>query len=234
MTRCFLSLFAGLLAAGGGLRADTADSALIKAAVVESNVAYLRVNEVAEKLTPEIRTAQHALTATNQIIGTVLDLRFADGNDLAAAKAAAALFASRKQPLAILVNSQTRGAAAALATTLRESRDGLVFGSATADLKPDIMVTVTAQDERALFKNPYEATAQSVTNATAATNSFSPFIDHTSEADLVRSKIKDGEQDEDSPPAQPSEPQKPFIHDPVLARAVDLIKALAVVHPSRS
>ena len=139
-----------------------------------------------------------------------------------------------KSPLAILVNGETRGAAAKLATGLREERAGLIFGSATADLKPDITVTVTAQDERALFKNPYEATAQSVTNATAATNSFSPFIDHTSEADLVRSKIKDGEQDEDSPPAQPSEPQKPFIHDPVLARAVDLIKALAVVHPSRS
>jgi len=233
MTRRLAYFLAGLLAAGG-LRADTADSALIKAAVVESNVAYLRVNEVAEKLTPEISTAQRALTATNQIIGTVLDLRFADGNDLAAAKAAAALFAARKQPLAILVNGETRGAAAKLAEDLRNERAGLVFGSGAPDLKPDIAVTVKAQDERALFKNPYEATTLSGTNATAATNSFSPFIDHTSEADLVRSKIKDGEQDEDSLPAQPSEPKKPFIHDPVLARAVDLIKALAVVHPSRS
>jgi len=47
MTRRLAYFLAGLLAAGG-LRADTADSALIKAAVVESNVAYLRVNEVAE------------------------------------------------------------------------------------------------------------------------------------------------------------------------------------------
>jgi len=110
----------------------------------------------------------------------------------------------------------------------------LVFGSATADLKPDITVMVNTNDESAFFKNPYAALAESVTNSSSATNSFSPFIDHTSEADLVRAKIKDGDQDEDSPPAHPAEPQKPFIHDPVLARAVDLIKALAVVHQSRS
>ncbi len=61
---------------------------------------------------------------------------------------------------------------------------------------------------------------------------FAPFIDHTSEADLVREKIKDGEQDEDSEPPRPAEPQKPYIHDPVLARAVDLIKALAVMQPA--
>jgi hypothetical protein len=164
----------------------------------------------------------------------VLDLRFADGDDLAAAKATASLFASKKQPLAILVNSQTRGAAATLASTLRESRDGLVFGSATADLKPDVAVTVKAADERALYQNPYEATELSVTNAGPNTNSFSPFIDHTSEADLVRAKIKDGEQDEDFQPSQPSEPQKPFIHDPVLARAVDLLKALTILHPAHS
>jgi len=337
MTRRFSWLFIVLLATGGVLRADTTNSAQVKSAILENNVAYLRVGTVGKNLAEEIDSAQsilaamkqisgtvpdlrfadgdtvtalevatnvsasrklplvvpnksgkyvpigtmeesnlsigqnpllashgtptmanrfksntespvssepashgthgavnRALTTTNKIIGTVLDLRFANGDDFEAARAATKLFASMKSPLAILVNGETRGAAAKLATGLREERAGLIFGSATADLKPDITVTVTAQDERALFKNPYEATAQSVTNATAATNSFSPFIDHTSEADLVRSKIKDGEQDEDSPPAQPSEPQKPFIHDPVLARAVDLIKALAVVHPSRS
>jgi hypothetical protein len=234
MTRRLLSLFAVLLATCGGLRADTTGPALIKASLMESNVAYLRVSTVAEALTPEITVAEHALTATNRIIGTVLDLRFADGDDLAAAKATASLFASKKQPLAILVNSQTRGAAATLASTLRESRDGLVFGSATADLKPDVAVTVKAADERALYQNPYEATELSVTNAIPDTNSFSPFIDHTSEADLVRAKIKDGEQDEDFQPSQPSEPQKPFIHDPVLARAVDLIKALTILHPAHS
>ncbi len=234
MTRRFLSLFAVWLAAGCGLRADTTDSALLKAAILENNVTYLRVGQVETNLASEISAAQRTPVTTNKIIGTILDLRFADGTDLAAAKAAANLFAAKKLPLAILVNGETSGAAATLATTLRAARDGLVLGSATADLKPDIAVTVSAVDESAFFKNPYAALAQSTTNSAATTNSFSPFIDHTSEADLVRAKIKDGDQDEDSPPARSVEPQKPFIHDPVLARAVDLLKALAIVQPSRS
>ena len=234
MTRRSLSLFAVLLVAGGGLRADTTNATLLQSVILENNVAYLRVGDVTDNLASEISTAQHTSATTNKIIGTVLDLRFANGNDLVAAKAAASLFTAKKLPLAILVNGETQGAAATLATTLRETHDGLIFGAAAAGLKPDIAVTVNAQDERTFFKNPYEALAQSTTNYATATNSFSPFIDHTSEADLVRAKIKDGDQDEDSLPARPAEPQKPFIHDPVLARAVDLLKALAIVHQSRS
>jgi hypothetical protein len=94
-------------------------------------------------------------------------------------------------------------------------------------------VTVKIADEKKYLENPYAALAQSdETNAAASTNHFGAFIDHTTEADLVREKIKDGDEDEDAPPPKPAEPQKPFIHDPVLARAVDLIHALAVVHPS--
>ena len=236
MTRRFPGLFtlASLLATASGLHADPTPAALLKSAVVENNVAYLCVGQVADQLAAEISAAQRAPATTNKIIGTVLDLRFADGSDLAAAKATANLFAAKKLPLAILVNGQTRDAAATLAADLRAARYGLVFGSAAADLQPDIAVAVGAADEGAFFKNPYAATAQSATNASPATNSFSPFIDHTSEADLVRAKIKDGDEDEEFLPARPAEPQKPFIHDPVLARAVDLIKALAVVHQSRS
>ena len=235
MTRQFscLFLFSVLLTTGGWLRADPTNAALSTSAILENNVAYLRVGQVETNLAAEITAAQRA-PATNKIIGTVLDLRFADGNDLAAAKAAANLFTAKKLPLAILVNGQTRGAAAALAATLREGRDGLVFGSAAEDLQPDIAVTVGADDESAFFKNPYAALAQNTTNSSPVTNSFTPFIDHMSEADLVRAKIKDGDEDMDFAPVHPVEPQKPFIHDQVLARAVDLIKALAVVRPSRS
>jgi hypothetical protein len=34
-------------------------------------------------------------------------------------------------------------------------------------------------------------------------------------------------------PALAAEPQKPTLRDPVLARAVDLVKGLAVMHGSR-
>lgn len=211
------------------LRADATDTALAKAAILENDTLYLRIGEVGKNLPAEIQSAQNSLAATNKIAGTILDLRFAGGDDLAAAKAAANLFAAKKLPLAILVNAETRGAAAALAADLREARDGLVFGGTTAGLKPDIAVTVKTEDEKKFLENPYAALAQGETNASATTNNFAPFIDHTSEADLVREKIKDGDEDEDSAPPRPAEPQKPFIHDPVLARAVDLIKALAVV-----
>jgi hypothetical protein len=215
--------------------ADVTSVDLVKSVVLENNVAYLRVSDVGKNLAEEIQSAQKALTGTNKIAGTILDLRFADGDDLAGAKAAADLFATKKLPLAILVNGETRGAAATLATTLREARDGLVFGSRTTELKPDIAVAVKIADEKRYLENPYAALAQSETNSTASTNNFSPFIDHTSEADLVREKIKDGDADESSMPPRPTEPQKPFIHDPVLARAVDLIKDLAVLrHQSQS
>jgi hypothetical protein len=122
---------------------------------------------------------------------------------------------------------------------LNEAHAGLIFGGATRGTKsrgpvqPDIAVKVSLDDERAYLENPYADLAQGVTNSSEATNNLSPFIDHTSEADLVRAKIKDGGQNEDSPPPRPAEPQKPFIHDPVLARAVDLIKGLEIVRQSR-
>ena len=214
------------------LIADVTNAALVKSVILENDVAYLRVGEVKKNLAAEIQSAQNTLTTTNKIAGTILDLRFASGDDLESSKAVASLFARKKLPLAILVNGETRGAAAALATTLREARDGLVFGNAAAELKPDIAVAVKIEDEKKFLENPYAALAQSETNPSAGTNNFSPYIDHTSEADLVREKIKDGDEDEDSAPSRPTEPQKPFIRDPVLARAVDLIKALAVVRQS--
>ena len=235
MTRRFYKWF--VLSAAIFLSAQIsarADDVLAKSGILENDVAYLRVDDVGKNLAVEIQSAQNTLALTNKIAGTVLDLRFADGDDSDAAKAAADLFAAKKLPLAILVNDETRGAAAILAADLREAHDGLVFGGATAELTPDIPVTVKISDEKMYLENPYAALAQSETNAVAVTNNFSPFIDHTSEADLVREKIKDGDQDEDAIPLRPVEPQKPFIHDPVLARAVDLIKALAVVRQSHA
>jgi hypothetical protein len=229
MTRHFLIFFAGLLTVCGSLRADTTNTPTVKSSILENNIAYLRIGEVGQNLAEEIKSAQKSLAATNKTIGTILDLRFAGGDDLAAAKAAAELFAAKKLPLAILVNGETRGAAVNLAAALREAHGGLVFGSTAADLKPDIGMTVKMADEKIYFENPYAVLVQSENNSSAGTNSFSPFIDHTSEADLVHAKIKDGDQDASSMPARPAEPQKPFIHDPVLARAVDLLKALAVV-----
>ncbi len=59
------------------------------------------------------------------------------------------------------------------------------------------------------------------------------FVDHTSEADLVRKRIKDGEPRTIHTTTQRPKPApQPVIRDPALARAMDLLKALAALHPA--
>jgi hypothetical protein len=226
------------------LRADAAATALAKSAVLDGNVAYLQVGQVETNLADEIRSAQSALAVSNKIAGTVLDLRFAGGDDAAEAQAAKDVLTEEKLPLAILVNLETRGTAVTLASSLRAARAGLVFesvpGSAgaysvsNAPAHSDIAVAIGTDDERTLMENPYSVPALNNTNSPVATNRVLPPVDYTSEADLVRARIKDGEEVESVPPPRKTAPPTPFIRDPVLARAVDLIKGLAIVrapHP---
>ena len=214
--------------------ADATVPALAKSAVLENNVAYLRVSHVGPNLSQEILSAQTALAATNKIAGTVLDLRFADGEDSMAGQAVESSLASGKSPLAILINAGTRGAAAKLAADLRDTRPCLILGNPARNLQPDITISLNAGAEKGFLDNPFGTLPQSETNSDATTNDFLPFIDHTSEADLVRAKIKDGDQDESMQPERAAGPPTPFIRDPVLARAVDLIKGLEIVRESQS
>jgi len=227
-----VSSLAFLAAIQISVHAEATNADLIKSAVLESNVMYLRVGAVEKNLANEIQSAQSALAVSNKIAGTVLDLRFAKGGDLETEQATAKFFASKKSPLAVLVNGETRDAAAKLAADLREERAGLIFGGATKELKPDITLEVKAADEKKFLENPFGTLAQGETNSPASTNDFLSFVDHTTEADLVRAKIKDGDEDENLKPERSTEPQKPFIRDPVLARAVDLIKGLAIARQS--
>jgi hypothetical protein len=238
MTRRFLSFLmlalAGFLAANSSLCAETTNAVLAKAVVLENDVAYFRVGEVATNLANEINTAgKNWSDRTNPIVGRVLDLRFADGNDSAAVKTIADWFEAKKLPLAILINGDTRDAALTLAKTLRTARAGLVFGNPAGDFQPDILIPESVDAERTFLQNPYETLSQS-NQLTGASNNFLPYVDHTSEADLIREHIKDGDQyDDDSEPPSADKPQKPFIRDPVLARALDLLKGLAIVRQSR-
>ncbi|HEU5397116.1 MAG TPA: hypothetical protein VFV81_08105 [Verrucomicrobiae bacterium] len=216
-------LLPALLAATLSARAD---SDLVKASLLESNVVYLRVATVDTNLSAEIDSARARLAADN-LIGTILDLRFADGNDFGATDATAQLFAAKKLPLAILVNEETRGAAEKLAAALREAHDGLIFGSST-ELTPDIVVKVKPAMEKKYLADPYTTVAAEETNSPSHTNDLFSFVDHVSEADLVRARIKDGEEAENFQPPKASSPPKPFLRDPVLARAMDLMKGLAV------
>jgi hypothetical protein len=229
MTRWLFGWFALVLTAQLSFPAP---AALLQSKVLENDVAYLRVGEAGKNLADEISAAEGALTASNQTIGTVLDLRSADGDGLDAAKSAADFFAARKLPLAILVNGDTRDAADKLASDLRDAQAGLIFGSATADLQPDITVTVKPVDEKIYLDDPYALPPTNNIVADGTTNAMPYYIDHTSEADLVRQKIKDGDEDENTAPVRAA-PAKPVIRDPALARAVDFLKALAILQPAR-
>ena len=231
MRRSFNGRFYGVLfAVAAFLSQFTADAAVVKSSVLEKNVGYLRVTRVDKALPDEIGSALDTLEATDKLAGIVVDLRFASGGEFDGLKPTEDVLEQKRLPLAILVNAQTSGAAAGMAYDLREANAGLVFGSATTNLQPDVAVSVSATAEKDFLKNPY-AVMPSGTNDNSATNIL-PFvdIDHTSEADLVREKIKDGEQDDSTDEEAPPAPQKPYIRDPVLAHGVDFIEGVAALH----
>jgi hypothetical protein len=215
------------------LHPQMANGELAKSMVLESNVAYLRLAQTEKNLPDEIQSALDDLAATNKIAGIVLDLRFASGDDVDSLKPTEDILEQKKLPLAILVNSQTRGAAASLADDLREANAGLIFGGTATNLQPDIAVAVSANDEKSFLKTPYGVLTDNDTNS--STN-FLPYvdIDRTTEADLVREKTKDGHEDDSAEPSSATEPQKPSIRDPVLAHGVDFIKGVAALHLSKS
>jgi len=217
-----------LLAAAGVLPAEP-----VKSSVLESNIIYFQANSAGKDLLAALQSIPAG--ATNRIIGIILDLRFAAGTDIGASRSAADVLAGKKLPLAVLVNTQTAGAATALAKDLQESHSALVFGNATAEVKPDVAVSVAATDEKEFLENPYGMAATNrAPVASAKTNEFLPIIDHTSEADLVRARIKDGEDDSNLQPERLAEPPAPFIRDPVLARGIDFIKGVSILRLSRS
>ena len=192
----------------------------------EGNVACVRTATLTEAWLAQVRQFQ----TTNRSAGLILDLRFADG-EAATLDAAVKLFSAKKIPLMILVNGQTRGAAAELASRLRVAKAGVVIGSgnAAAGLAPDIAVAVGADEEKIYFANPFAVTMTNNPAALSAKNDLRAFVDHMTEAELVRRKIKDGEDESDDTTTPRPGPAQPVVRDPVLVRALDLLKALAVL-----
>ena len=228
MIRPFLSLWVVLLTAPIAARAVAAETAPLTASLLDQDVLCLRVHQLTDNFAVEWLAAQ----PTNRLDGIILDLRSADG-EKNAAMVAGKLFAGKNPPLIILVNGQTCGSAATLAVNLRTAGEGILVGSTnfTGPTRPDITVTVSVENEKQFLADPFFVPATPKSVLSSGTNEFMEFVDHTSEADLVRKRVKDGEEGDTTTPR--AEPSQPVIRDPALARAVDLLKALAVLKQAR-
>lgn len=111
-----------------------------------------------------------------------------------------------------------------------------------AGVKPDIVVRVEPEQERTYFADPFRnyrdtnvlfaSTSLSLTNTGSVTNR--PRRPRFNEAELVRERREGPSLETDLAAFRESEPEKPVVRDPVLARALDLLKGLAVVRHSRS
>jgi hypothetical protein len=268
-----------------------------KSSVFEGDILYVRVGRVGDGLAKAISAACSKPETTNKLKGVALDLRYAGGDDYAAAAAAADLFVRKDQPLlnwgngmvrskektnaialpvAVLANRQTAGAAEALAAALRETGTGLILGGRTAGqamvaqefplksgerlriatapiqlgdgaamseqgLKPDIAVEVSPEDERDYYGDAFKVAENtnllaseglSLTNQTNGTIHLVRRARYN-EAELVRER-REGVSESDLTALRVREPEKPLVQDPALARALDLLRGLALVRQSRS
>src|SRR5688572_9521627 len=120
--------------------AETNVAPIGSSAIFDEHFGYVRIARVGPRLSEEFSSTLDKLSATNKLKGLVIDLRFATGSDYDAAAKVADRFLASEQPLldwgkgfvkstdktnafrdpvAILVNHYTTGAAEALAGVLR-------------------------------------------------------------------------------------------------------------------
>jgi hypothetical protein len=264
---------------------------LARSCVFDSNFAYFRPAAVAEALPAAFRAAYREMLQTNKpkIKGLVLDLRFAGGFDYPAAAKVADCFLNSDRPLlnwqsgsarattktdaisvpvAILVNSQTAGAAEVLAAVLRDTDVGLILGAQTAGqasifkeftlqnglrlrvavgqlslgsgralagpVLPDIAISSSLDDQRAYLLDPYKVLHPPQPAKTDIAANPLPDQPRMNETELIR-EHKEGDDADDAfaPVKLDATPSSPVVADPALARALDLLKGLAVVEPTR-
>ena len=131
---------------------------------------------------------------------------------------------------------------------LRIATAGIKLGSGEVlsahGVKPDIEVAVSVEDEKAYLADPFKelqvtnllasATAPGTNDPANGTNR--PPRRRVTEADLVRERREGASREPvlTGANAKAGEPETPAVRDPALARALDLLKGLAVVRQFRS
>lgn len=134
-----------------------------------------------------------------------------------------------------------------IATAPIQLGDGTVLSA--KGVEPDIAVSVTPQDERKYYADAFRQLQKingdgaPETTASLSTTNAPGRRSHFNEAELVRER-REGSGIEDAfstnelqlgrTNATENDSEEPVVHDPALARALDLLKGLAVVRQSRS
>lgn len=165
-------------------------------------------------------------------------------------------------PVAVLVNHGTRGAAEALAAAIRSAQAGLVIGTPTAGkaaifrdvplagglrlrlaaspvrvgdgkaigpegVQPDISVRTVASNDIIFLENPFAVIGTKAGPEGGAITNTVTVRRRVTEADLVRQR-----RGETNAAPTPTPANAKVIRDPVLARAVDLLRGLAALKPA--
>ncbi len=127
-----------------------------------------------------------------------------------------------------------------IATTPIHLGDGQIFPE--GGLKPDIQIEVNAEDEKAYFTDAYKNLAKTNQVVSVGAPAGKPGLatnrpprHRINEAELVRMNREGQNPDlETAVGVHELESARPMVHDPALARAIDLLKGLAVVQRTRS
>ena len=128
---------------------------------------------------------------------------------------------------------------------LRIGTKPVVLGDGTAlsmeGLQPDISVAVSAQDERAYYVDAFKVIPKMRNSGGSVGSGSSPAggtnltrRPRFNEAELVRERREGYSGDNEPISSADADPDKPLVRDPALARALDLLKGLAVVREARS
>jgi C-terminal processing protease CtpA/Prc len=167
-----------------------------------------------------------------------------------AAEALAAVL--RQAAAALILGSTTAGQAMIMqeyplkngdrlrvATTPVKLGDGAELSS--RGLAPDIAVDVSGEDERAYYADAFRAVPRGslLANQTLALTNSSSGINRNNrrprnEAELVRERKEGLSPEADLTLSRDVAAEGPMVHDPALARALDVLKGLAVVRRAHS
>ncbi|MBI3875983.1 MAG: hypothetical protein HY300_08500 [Verrucomicrobia bacterium] len=102
-------------------------------------------------------------------------------------------------------------------------------------VQPDIAVNVSLADEKLFIEDAFRDLKAASPSASTSVNSTNGARKRLNEAELVRRRREGLSEDEDAPDSRVrmSEQARPLVRDPALARALDLLKGLAVVGRAR-